>query len=160
MASPTFAAKRGVLAGDPIAPLLAKVALYKPLQEILSSSAVHSADVWVDDISLDVEEDNAGKAAHNAFNLYQRLKHTLILAGHKPSDPKTFFLASTAKAARALNQLRQEGDPEVKQSGLDLGMATSAGRARTFAGQRKRLAKAGKRLQKLRSLKVPVTRKK
>ena len=160
VASPTFAAKRGVLAGDPIAPLLAKVALYKPLQEILSSSAVHSADVWVDDISLDVEEDNAGKAAHNAFNLYQRLKHTLILAGHKPSDPKTFFLASTAKAARALNQLRQEGDPEVKQSGLDLGMATSAGRARTFAGQRKRLAKAGKRLQKLRSLKVPVTRKK
>ena len=48
----------------------------------------------------------------------------------------------------------------MKQSGLDLGMATSAGRARTFAGQRKRLAKAGKRLQKLRSLKVPVTRKK
>ena len=160
MASPTFAAKRGVLAGDPIAPLLAKIALYKPLQEILSSSAVQSADVWVDDISLDVEEDNAGKAAHNAFNLYQRLKHTLILAGHKPSDPKTFFLASTAKAARALNQLRQEGGPEVKQSGLDLGMATSAGRARTVAGQHKRLAKAGKRLQKLRSLKVPVTRKK
>ena len=110
--------------------------------------------------SMTSAEDNAGKAAHNAFNLYQRLKRTLILAGHKPSDPKTFFLASTAKAARALNQLRQEGDPEVKQSGLDLGMATSAGRARTFAGQRKRLAKAGKRLQKLRSLKVPVTRKK
>ena len=35
--------KEGVLAGDPIAPLLAKVALYKPLQEILSSSAVQSA---------------------------------------------------------------------------------------------------------------------
>ena len=48
----------------------------------------------------------------------------------------------------------------MKQSGLDLGMATSAGRARTVAGQHKRLAKAGKRLQKLRSLKVPVTRKK
>ena len=87
---------------------------------------------------------NAGKAAHNAFNLYQRLKHTLILAGHKPSDPKTFFLASTAKAARALKSTQaRKGDPEVKQSGLDLGMATSAGRARTFAGQRKRFGEGG-----------------
>ena len=160
VASPTFAAKRGVLAGDPIAPLLAKIALYKPLQEVLRSSAVQSADVWVDDISLDVKEANESKAARNAFHLYQQLKQRLLLAGHKPSDSKTFFLASTAKAAKALNKIRQEGDPAVKESGLDLGMATSAGRARAVAGQRKRLAKAGKRLQKLRSLKVPVTRKK
>ena len=160
VASPTFAAKRGVLAGDPVAPLLAKIALFKPLQEIMQSTAVKSSDVWVDDISLDVEEASECKAAHNAFQLYQRLKQTLIQAGHKPSDPKTFFLASTSKAARALNKLRQEGDPEVKESGLDLGMTTSAGRVRTVSGQHKRLAKAGKRLKKLRSLKLSVTRKK
>ena len=158
--SPAFAAKRGVLAGDPIAPILAKIALSRPLAQVLQSSHIASADVWVDDISLDVDDKSEEKAARHAFLAYQQLKTALQIAGHRPSDSKTFFLASTAQAARALNKIRQPGDPEVKTTGLDLGMATAAGRCRTIGGQKKRIGKANARLRKLQSLKVPKLRKK
>ena len=158
--SPAFAAQRGVLAGDPIAPILAKIALYRPLAQVLQGSHIVSADVWVDDISLDVDDRSEEKAARQAFLAFQQLKSALQLAGHRPSDSKTFFLASTAQAARALNKIRQPGDPEVKTIGLDLGMATAAGRCRTVRGQTNRIRKANARLRKLQSFKVPKLRKK
>ena len=99
----------------------------------------------MDDISLDVKEKDETKAARNVVLAYQQSRNSLQGAGHKPSDSKTSFLASNAKAAKALNSRRQEGDPEVKNVGVDLGMSTTAARARTSAGQKKRLTKAGQK---------------
>ena len=136
LVTPSFTADRGVLAGDLLAPVLAKVALRKPLKRLLSKPQVHSADVWVDDISVDVQRANAEKAARNALHTYRQLKGELLVSGHKPSDQKTFFLASSTQSTKALNAMRAEGDPSVKNVGLDLGMATSGAKARTCVGQR------------------------
>ena len=143
LASPSVKAGVGILAGCPIAPVLSKVALWRPMASITSSSSVDHADLWIDDISVDVVDAHPERAAEKALITHSRLKAALFGAGHNPSTKKTFFLASTKEGAPSLNRKRSPGeDPEVKRVGLDLGMATTGAGRRSSMGFRDRIGKA------------------
>ena len=54
--SPPLFARRGLLAGCPLAPMLSKLALFGPCSATLSGNpAVDNADIWIDDISIDTK---------------------------------------------------------------------------------------------------------
>ena len=115
---PSVSARAGIQAGCPLAPVLSKVALWRPLKEVLSSSYAKHADLWVDDVSVDVVDRNPSKSAAKALALHARLKGSLEGHGHFPSADKTFFLASTRQAEKspqATARARRPGCPQRRQ---------------------------------------------
>ena len=52
---PVILTTRGLIAGCPAAPILAKVAPATPCQTAVSNSAAAGADLWIDDIRVDIE---------------------------------------------------------------------------------------------------------
>ena len=157
---PAVTATRGILAGDPLAPILAKVALYQPLKTVLHRPFIKSADVWVDDISVGNQNGNPDKVAAQAHLTFTLLRRQLQLDGHVPDDNKTFFLASSPLAASALQRKLKPGDPQIRKIGEDLGMSAAAARKKTVRSQRQRLAKANKRFKRLKSFRVKDDKKK
>ncbi len=154
--SPPLYARRGLLAGCPLAPMLSKLALFAPLSGVLNSNkSVEGADVWIDDISVDTQDKSAGRAAKHARLLLSRLTQALKTEGHTVSNSKTFFIASSAVAAKALQQILEKGDPEVRTVGADLGVTNSGARKRHTGGTSRRIGKANRRLSKLRKLRIP-----
>ena len=154
--SPALFARRGLLAGCPLAPMLSKIALYSPLSAVLNGRrCIAGADVWIDDISVDLEDQSAEKAAGNARLLYKQLSQALGGGGHSISTKKTFFVASSSRASKALSSILEDGDPEVRSIGKDLGVGTSGAKRRSTGAATKRLDKAKRRLKKLQALRVP-----
>ena len=109
---------------------------------------------WVDDISVDSKHRTAGGVATAIVNTYRRLRTELEKEGHVVSVGKTYFLASSKEADKALRAKLSPQDPPVQQVGKDLGMETAAGRKRTTKQSATRRKKASVRLLKLRSLNV------
>ena len=119
--SPALFARRGLLAGCPLAPMLSKIALYSPLSAVLNGRrSIAGADVWIDDISVDLEDQSAEKAAGNARLLYKQLSQALGGGGHSVSTKKTL-----SRASKALSGILEDGDPEVRSIGKDLGVGAS-----------------------------------
>ena len=140
--SPALFARRGLLAGCPLAPMLSKIALYSPLSSVLNGRrSIAAADVWIDDISVDLEDQSAEKAAGNARLLYKKLSQALGVGGHSVSTKKTFFVASSSRTTRALRGILEDGDPEVRSIGKDLGVGTSGAKRRSTGAAAKRLDK-------------------
>ncbi|CAE7035351.1 unnamed protein product, partial [Symbiodinium natans] len=156
--SPVLFASKGIQAGCPLGPILAKVALADPCEEALSGSSAKDTSVWIDDIAVDAEELNPGLAARNILALSKRLFAALRQRGHTPSASKTYFLASSKEAEQSLKRIRAESDPPVSSLGRDLGITTAGARRRTTKGAMSRFKKGGKRLQRLHRLQVPQAR--
>ena len=135
--------ERGMLAGCPAAPLVAKLVLAPVLKDFQGKFPRASIDVWVDDISMDfVGEDS-----------YTVCKEALAV-GLQLSVSKTGFLASTAEAKRAVNLYRSEEQPKARDLLKDLGLDSSGGRRRRVGSQQKRMLKGSGRQSKLLHLKL------
>ena len=154
--SPPLFARRGLLAGCPLAPMLSKLALFGPCSQALEGNVmVDNADIWIDDISIDTRSTIPHRVANQAKAIYRKLESALGAGGHSISVKKTYFLASSKEAEKALKAILSEDEPQVRSVGVDLGMANSGARRRSMVAASKRQRKAGARLRKLQKLRVP-----
>ena len=153
--SPPAYAQRAILAGCPVAPALSKVALFPACRQVHQDGLAKVLDVWIDDISADVEHFDPQIAARRAYKLYSQLKGLLPASELLLNFKKSAFTCSDPKAATALKKLLGPNDPKVCGVVKDLGVDNSGARRRRVKQSRARLDKASDRNNKLRKLAVP-----
>ena len=153
--SPPAYAQKGILAGCPVAPALSKVALFPVCNAVHQNGLATVLDVWIDDISADVEHFDPQIAARRAYKLYSLFKELLPTSELLLNFKKSAFTCSDPKAAAALKKLLEDGDPKVCGVAKDLGVDNSGGRRRRTKQSRTRLDKAVARNFKLQKLAVP-----
>ena len=153
--SPPAYAQKGILAGCPVAPALSKVALFPVCNAVHQNGLATVLDVWIDDISADVEHFDPQIAARRAYKLYSLFKELLPTSELLLNFKKSAFTCSDPKAAAALKKLLEDGDPKVCGVAKDLGVDNSGGRRRRTKQSRTRLDKAAARNFKLQKLAVP-----
>ena len=146
--------KKGILAGCPIAPLVAKLVLAPVIEGFLRGHPKASVDVWIDDISVDFVGQDAITVCREALAGYEELKQGLESAGLKLSTSKTGFLSSTNECKRFINLHRTEDQPRAHDLLKDLGLDSSGARRRRIGTQQKRLTKGRRRHMKLTHLKL------
>ena len=154
-ASQPLWATHDILAGDPQAPLAAKVYLQRALREFHKKYPQLHSDLWIDDFSFDVVDRNPQNAARIAISAYEFVKAELEKDNLKVSPQKTGFIVSNATAKRILQQQLTEGGPKVHDVMRDLGIDCTAGRLRRIQTMRARRKKAGRKTVKMTSLKIP-----
>ena len=156
VASPMAYARKGIIAGCPLAPTLSKLAVGDPIRQTCVGPDVDYVGTWIDDISVDTECKHAARAAVAVVRVYRRLLRALTTAGHQVSIGKTYFLASSPAAEKALKKKLGAGDPPIQSFAKDLGlgMELTGGRKRCTALSAARRRKAFARLGKLRGLKI------
>ena len=76
-ASEPLWASHGILAGDPQAPLAAKVYLQRALREFSRRYPQLHTDLWIDDLSFDVGDRDPYNAARIAIQAYELSKLNL-----------------------------------------------------------------------------------
>ena len=145
---------KGMLAGCPAAPLVAKLVLAPVLQTFQEKFPKASVDVWVDDISMDFSGEDAYSVCQQALAGYDEIKHGLEAVGLQLSPSKTGYLTSTAEAKRSINLHRTDQQPKAHNLLKDLGLDSSGGRRRRIGSQQKRLLKGSGRQSKLLHLKL------
>ena len=145
---------KGILAGCPVAPLIAKLVLGPVIDQFTAEFPRASVDVWVDDISVDFTGMDANVVSREALDGYEQLKTGLEAIGLQLSATKTGFLASTVECKRALSLFRRDHQPQVHELLKDLGLDSSGGRRRRIGAQQKRLLKGRGRQTKLLHLKL------
>ena len=145
---------KGILAGCPAAPLVAKLILAPVLGPFKEQFPKASIDVWVDDISIDFVGDSVQAVCRQALQGFDVLQQGLQDAGLKLSLAKTGYLASSNDCKKELTIQRREDQPSVHELLKDLGLDSSGGRRRRIGTQQKRLLKAGRRNAKLHHLKI------
>ena len=146
--------RKGILAGCPMAPLVAKIVLAPVIEQFVRAHPKASIDVWVDDISVDFSGQDAFVVCREALNGYEELKHGLEEAGLTLSVSKTGFLASSNECKRQLNLTRREDQPRAHDLLKDLGLDSSGGRRRRIGTQQQRLLKGKGRHSKLMHFKL------
>ena len=146
--------RKGMLAGCPAAPLVAKLVLAPVLKEFQAKYPKASADVWVDDISMDFVGDEAHSVCKEALAAYDDIRRGLEDIGLQLSATKTGFLTSTAEAKRAVNLYRTDEQPKAHDLLKDLGLDSSGGRRRRIGSQQQRMLKGRGRQAKLIHLKL------
>ena len=125
--------ERGMLAGCPAAPLVAKLVLAPVLQSFQDKHPRASVDVWVDDISMDFAGEDAHVVCKEALAGFDEIKQGLEKVGLQLSASKTGFLTSTAEAKRSINLHRTEQQPRAHDLLKDLGLDSSGGSAAALA---------------------------
>ena len=103
-ASAPMGTSNGILAGDPQAPLAAKIYLQKALKEFCKKYPFLHVDLWIDDLSFDVIERDPQNAVRIAIQAYTYIKQLLEEDELKISEKKTGFVASNIEAKRLLQQ--------------------------------------------------------
>ncbi|CAE7617054.1 hypothetical protein AK812_SmicGene43458 [Symbiodinium microadriaticum] len=88
VASSTAYARKGIIAGCPLAPTLSKLAVGESIRQTCIGPDIDYVGTWIDDISVDTENKQAERA--------------LTADGHQVSIGKTYFLASSATAEKDL----------------------------------------------------------
>ena len=146
--------QRGMLAGCPAAPLVAKLILAPVMQEFQQKHPKASVDVWVDDISIDFTGTDPHLVCREALAGYEEVKQGLEAVGLQLSVSKTGFLASSAEAKREVTLLRTDSQPKAHDLLKDLGLDSSGGRRRRIGNQQKRLLTGSGRQSKLLHLKL------
>ena len=132
--------KRGILQGCPYAPTVAKLTTHAPLQGISEHQGVSHADLWLDDISVDISHADPEIAASLALSASRKLESLLSIEKLRVNKTKTKFVVNNAKAAKALNRLRADDDPQVTDLVRDLGLdSAGAKRRRVSHALRRRL---------------------
>ena len=109
---------------------------------------------WIDDISVDTEHKQADRAAAAVVRVFRRLHKALTADGHQVSIGKTYFVASSSVAERALKKKLGAGDPPIQTTAKDLGMELAGGRRRCTRLSSDRRRKALARLGKLKGLRI------
>ena len=147
---------KGILAGCPAAPLVAKLILAPVLGPFKEQFPRASIDVWVDDISIDFVGDSVHAVCKEALRGFDDdvLQQGLNDAGLQMSLTKTGYLASSNDCKKELTIQRREDHPSVHELLKDLGLDSNGGRRRRIGTQQKRLLKAGRRNAKLHHLKI------
>ena len=146
--------KKGILAGCPMAPLVAKLVLAPVIDRFVRVHPQASVDVWVDDISVDFTGSDATALCREALVGYEELKQGLVEAGLTLSASKTGFLTSSNECKRNLNLARSEGQPRAHDLLKDLGLDSSGGRRRRIGTQQQRMMKGRGRHSKLMCFKL------
>ena len=148
-----FYTQKGILAGDPLAPQIAKVYLSPILQRFHAQHPQCQTDVWVDDISFDVVSDDPATAAEEAVAALRTLRQELSNDGLQLSIKKTGILINTRRLKEHLQPLLTENDPKIVDVMRDLGIDSAGGRLRRVQTFRKRHQKGQKKKVKLDGLK-------
>ena len=146
--------KKGILAGCPMAPLVAKLVLAPAIENFVQAHPKSSIDVWVDDISVAFVGQDATMVCKEALAGYEELKLGLQDAGLTLSVSKTGFLTSSNECKRQLNLTRREEQPRAHDLLKDLGLDSSGGRRRRIGAQQQRLLKGRGRHSKLMHFKL------
>ena len=146
--------ERGMLAGCPAAPLVAKLVLAPVLQSFQAKYPRATVDVWVDDISMDFTGDDPHVVSKEALAGFDEIKKGLESVGLQLSPSKTGFLTSTIEAKKSINLHRLEHQPKAHDLLKDLGLDSSGGRRRRIGTQQRRLLKGSGRQSKLLHLKL------
>jgi hypothetical protein len=146
---------KGIVAGCPLAPILAKIPLYPTLSRISASPKVSNIDSWIDDVSIDVMSRDPAEAAFHSVEAYRRLRQGVEGQGLILSGAKTVFVASDAKTEACLKAFLKPGEPSVVQVTKDLGVDSSGGRRRRTVHQQKRMTAGGGRSRRVSTLGLP-----
>ena len=136
-ASKQIWAQNGILAGDPQAPLAAKIYLQPALKNFHKKFPQLHTDLW-------------GIAAYNHITKLLQEDDLVI------SAKKTGFVVSNAKAKALLQQQRPPEGPGVHDVMRDLGIDCAAGRLRRIQTMKQRRLKASRKTKKLQVLKIPL----
>ena len=144
--------KRGILQGCPYAPTVAKLTTHAPLQGISEHEGVSHADLWLDDISVDISHADPEIAASLALSASRKLESLLSIEKLRVNKTKTKFVVNNAKAAKALNRLRADDDPQVTDLVRDLGLDSAGAKRRRVSHALKRFKVGRVRNQKLHQL--------
>ena len=91
-------------------PTIAKLATHRPLATITRQPGVDHADLWLDDISLDLSHPDPEVAAS-----------LVLAASRKLEASKTKFVVNNSKAAQALRSMSTDKDPQIAELVKDLG---------------------------------------
>ena len=145
----------GILAGDPQAPLAAKVYLQRALKEFHKKYPQLHSDLWIDDFSFDVVDRNPHNAARVAIQAYAFIKQELEKDNLRVSEQKTGFIASNSTVKKILQEQLPDKGPKVHDVMRDLGIDCTAGRLRRLQTMKGRRKKAARKTVKLATLKIP-----
>ncbi|CAE7235281.1 unnamed protein product [Symbiodinium sp. CCMP2456] len=152
--SPATYSPKGVIAGCPVAPTLSKLAIHEPCARLSASGLVSNLNTWLDDISLDVADSDADRAASRSVRAYRLIAESLGSEALVLSKAKSAFVCSDKAAEKRLRALLRPDDPPILSLIRDLGVDSAAARRRRVAGSNARLAKAQGRSGKLTRLKL------
>ena len=153
--TPFFRVDRGIPAGCPQAPLLAKAVLAPALIPWREDHPDIHLTSWVDDIGYDTHGRSPLQVATRAVEAYRDLHARLQHLGLRVNAKKTAFLATDKATDRELKALLKPHEPQVATVMRDLGIDHQAARRRRIPVLKQRFAKAHHRKLKLRSLKIP-----
>ena len=95
--APPVYAQRGVLAGCPLAPALSKAALFPVCDRLTQEVQVTDMDIWIDDISVDLQNENHVSVAVRAVKALRSLRQHLGDEGLVLSATKSCFVCSSRK---------------------------------------------------------------
>ena len=140
----------GILAGDPQAPLAAKVYLQRALKEFHKKYPQLHTDLWINDLGFDVVDKDPHNAARIAIQAYDFVRTELEKDDLKVSAQKTGFVCSNGAVKRILQEQR------IHDVMRDLGVDCTAGRLRRIQTMRGRRSKAARKTRKLQVLKIPL----
>ena len=152
--SPGIFPSVGLLQGCPVAPVVSKLALFAPLQELHAASLTHNIDQWLDDISADIVGATPAQTALKALKCFRTLRDSLASRNLTVSLEKTKFLCSDSATTKVLERMRSDNDPGVTLLAKDLGVDSNAGRRRRLLSSLGRHKKAQNRNRRLRTLGV------
>ena len=155
MVSQPVYGEKGILAGCPWAPQLAKIVLAKPMQEFIQKFPRAALSVWVDDISLMFTGSNPKSVALEAVSAYRSLHKLLCEVGLSISIKKTGYLTSSVKVKKHVAKISRKGEPAVHDVMKDLGVDSSGARCRRIKAHRERQLKGNLRRRELKTLRVP-----
>ena len=149
-------ASHGILAGDPQAPLAAKIYLPPALKNFHKKFPQLHTDLWIDDLSFDVVDRNPQNAVRIAIAAYNHITKLLEEDALIISAKKTGFVVSNANAKALLRVQLPPGGPAVHDVMRDLGIDCTAGRLRRIQTMKPRRLKANRKTRKLQVLKIPL----
>ena len=138
--TPFFRVDRGIPAGCPQAPLLAKAVLAPALVPWREEHPNIHLTSWVDDIGYDTHGRSPLQVATRAA--YRDLHTRLQQLGLRVNAKKTAFLATDKATDRELKALLQPHEPQVVTVMRDLGIDHQAARRRRIPVLKQRFAKA------------------
>ena len=150
VASPSIWPKRGLLQGCPCAPTLAKLTTYQPLTTIKKKAGVSHADLWLDDISVDIAHPDAEVAATLGVDVFRTLRSLLHSEGLELNMSKTKFVVNNAKSRKALQSMCGQDMPAVADLVKDLGLDSAGAKRRRVTTALKRFKICMSRNEKLR----------
>ena len=148
--------QNGILAGDPQAPLAAKIYLYEALKAFHKKYPQLHTDLWIDGLSFDVVHRDPVQAVRIALQAYEHIRQLFEADNLKISAKKTGFIASNSTAERLLQQQLPPEGPGVHDVMRDLGVDCTAGRLRRIQTLRADAARASRKTKKLATLKIPL----